>query len=345
MADGNLSLEPPLKGLAVVSPYRRRIKWWWIFWLAVPLLVWWSMRGLELAEIWGTVRHLGGAAIFFLVLLNLSILVLFASRWWLILHAQGYRLPYLSLVAYRLAGFGVTYFTPGTQLGGEPLQVHLLRRRDRVPSDMAIASVGLDKLLELLANFTFLLVGVSSVLASGLGGEAISRELLVLPILLLALPFAYLAALWLGQRPAASLSRRLAARFPGSLLLTRAAHLTPAAEDNVARFFHQHPGHLLLAVLASLFIWLAIILEFSLMLRFLGLHLSLPQVMLALTAARLAFLLPVPAGLGSLEAGQVLAMGLLGVNPAVAISLSLVIRARDLFFGGAGLWIGAVLSR
>jgi uncharacterized membrane protein YbhN (UPF0104 family) len=81
------------------------------------------------------------------------------------------------------------------------------------------------------------------------------------------------------------------------------------------------------------------------MLRFLGLHLSLPQVMLALTAARLAFLLPVPAGLGSLEAGQVLAMGLLGVNPAVAISLSLVIRARDLFFGGAGLWIGAVLSR
>ena len=346
MAGGDVSVEPSLDGMAVASVGRTRVKpGWLIFWLAIPLLAWWSLRALEPAEIWGTLRHLGAQAILALVLLNLGILVLFASRWWLILHALGYRRPYLSLAGYRLAGFGITYFTPGTQVGGEPLQVYLLQRREKVPAEAAIASVGLDKLLELLSNFTFLLVGVITVLASGLGQGTIGSGLVALPALLLALPFAYLAALWLGRRPASALARWLSARSPGSLRLARIARVAPASEDNVARFFHQHPGHLLLALLASLLIWLAMILEFSLTLRFLGLRLSLAQVLLALTAARLAFLLPVPAGLGSLEAGQVLAMGLLGVNPAVGISLSLIIRARDILFGGVGLWLGGILSR
>jgi uncharacterized membrane protein YbhN (UPF0104 family) len=68
-------------------------------------------------------------------------------------------------------------------------------------------------------------------------------------------------------------------------------------------------------------------------------------VLIALTAVRIAFLLPMPAGLGMLEAGQVLAMGLIGVNPALGVSLSLLIRIRDVIFGGLGLWLGGVLSR
>jgi hypothetical protein len=49
--------------------------------------------------------------------------------------------------------------------------------------------------------------------------------------------------------------------------------------------------------------------------------------------------------LGSLEASQVLAMGLIGVTPAAGIALSLVIRARDVLLGVSGLWLGGVLAR
>ena len=70
-----------------------------------------------------------------------------------------------------------------------------------------------------------------------------------------------------------------------------------------------------------------------------------PQSVVVLPAARVAFLLPVPAGLGALEAGQVLAMQALGINPAVGIGLSLLIRSRDIIFGGLGLWWGGLQSR
>jgi hypothetical protein len=41
----------------------------------------------------------------------------------------------------------------------------------------------------------------------------------------------------------------------------------------------------------------------------------------------------------------VLAMQAMGFSPAVGISLSLLIRARDVVLGGFGLWLGGVLSR
>jgi hypothetical protein len=107
----------------------------------------------------------------------------------------------------------------------------------------------------------------------------------------------------------------------------------------------ESPGTILKAILLSVLIWIAIVFEFSLALAFLGIQMNLQQVIIALTAARIAFLLPVPAGLGTLEAGQVLAMQAMGFSPAVGISLSLLIRARDVVLGGFGLWLGGVLSR
>jgi hypothetical protein len=82
--------------------------------------------------------------------LNVLIFSLFSSRWWLILRAQGHPQPYLALSGYRLAAFGVTYFTPGTQLGGEPLQIYLLQRRGAVGHTFTSGAGGAASLADLL---------------------------------------------------------------------------------------------------------------------------------------------------------------------------------------------------
>jgi len=273
------------------------------------------------------------------------LVVSFSSRWWLILRGQGHRRSYRSLVGYRLAGFGITYFTPGPQLGGEPLQVYLLTHRENVPITSAVASVTLDKLLELLSSFTFLIIGVATILASGILGKESNYLLLLLPIGLLFLPAGYLLSLWKGRQPATKLIRWLADRFPGSQRLARLPASMQAAEKEAGRFFQDHPGTILAALFISLLIWVLVVLEFGLALRFLGLHLTLPEVIILLTAARLAFLLPIPAGIGTLETGQMLAMGLIGASPAIGLSLSLLIRVRDTALGSLGLWLGGLLTR
>jgi hypothetical protein len=58
-------------------------------------------------------------------------------------------------------------------------------------------------------------------------------------------------------------------------------------------------------MIVSFLIWVLLVLEFGLALRFLGLHLSLPEVIVLMTAARLAFLLPIPAGIGGGERANV----------------------------------------
>jgi uncharacterized protein (TIRG00374 family) len=316
-----------------------------LFWLLIPFVLWWSLKDISLAEVSNNMRMIGLGAVLVLIGLNALIFALFNLRWWLILRGQGYRLAFTSLIRYRLAGFGVTYFTPGPQFGGEPLQVYLLNQREGMETSVAAASVTMDKLLELLANFTFLLVGVAVIVFGGSVVGTTSRGLVFLPLVLLVLPTAYLLALRKRKLPISSLISKLEDRFPGNSSLKRVRKTLVETEILVSELCQENTIVLLAAAALSIGTWILMVLEFSLMLRFLGVSLSLAQVLVALTAARIAFLLPLPAGLGTLETGQVMAMGLIGVNPVVGISLSLLIRVRDVLLGSLGLWIGGVYSK
>lgn len=324
---------------------RRPLRLRRLFWLALLLPAWWALRQVPLAEAWAILRGVRAEAALALAVLNLAILASFAMRWWLILGALGFRRPYLPLAGYRLAAFGVTYFTPGPQLGGEPLQVYLLQRRQGVPAASALASVALDKLFELLANFTFLLLGVGTLLLSGFVAGPARIPALPAALALLALPAGAALALRAGSRPLSRLLSRLASLLPAWAFLPRASRALACAEQQAGEFLQRQPRAILQALALSALTWAALLLEFRLALQALGAPLSLPQAVAALTAARLAFLLPIPAGVGALEAGQVLAMQAFGVNPAFGVSLSLLIRARDFAFGGLGLWLGGWLTR
>jgi glycosyltransferase 2 family protein len=316
----------------------------YLLWLSLPLLVWWALWQVPFKEMLAILRSLSLWSIFVLIAINTGIFAMFSGRWWLILRAQGYRVSYLSLIGYRLAAFGVTYATPGPQFGGEPLQAYLLHRREGVPGAEATASVILDRLLELLTNFAFLFIGVTLILAMGLLAPQVKAQAFLVPLSLLALPGSYLLALRTGRLPLSWILQWMAKRFSGERF-SRIARLIDSSEGQVARFFSASPGTVLLALGISILVWAALIFEFSLALQFLGVRMALPQVVVALTAARIAFLMPAPGGLGVLEASQVLAMQALGFSPALGFSLSLVIRARDVTFGLVGLWLGGKLSR
>jgi uncharacterized protein (TIRG00374 family) len=303
----------------------------------------WVLRSVPFSEVWVTLTRLTLGQLLAWLLVNICIQFLFSGRWWIILRAQGYRIPYLSLVGYRLSGFSLSYFTPGPQFGGEPLQVHLLHSRHAVPTATAIAAVSLDRMLELLANFTFVLLGVSVVLHSGLS-SGVPLYLILLPVgILLALPVGYLLSLRWGKRPGNWLYKKMLTRWMLSKGVVKIVRSLLVAEEEIALFCKQNFTTLLHAQLVSIFIWLGTLAEYWLTMNFLGLRLDLFQTITLLTAFRLAFLSPIPGGLGVLEAGQVLGAQALGIDPAFGASLSLLTRLRDLAFGGLGLWLGGVL--
>lgn len=330
---------------------RRVFRPHWLFILAGLALLAAVLRSAPLAETGAALRRLGPAQFGLLAAANVLALLTFSGRWWLILRAQGQRIPYRWLAGYRLAAFGVSYFTPGPQFGGEPLQVYLTTRRHGVPSATAVAAVALDKTLELLVNFAFLATGLAAVLA--LQGRALplllpaaSRfQAVVGAALLLALPVAALGALWAGRHPLSAPLTALAGRLPrGRARLTRLAGVLRAAEAQVATFCRRSPRTLAAALAVSALSWAALIGEYWLASWLLGARPTIWQMVAALTAMRLAFLAPLPGGLGALEASQAAAFMALGFSPALGIALSLLIRARDILLGAAGLLLAALLT-
>lgn len=316
-----------------------------LLWLIVPLLLIWAFRDISLSQVSLVLHRLLPIQVALLIGLNLVILFLFSSRWWLITRQQGHYLPYINLVFYRLAAFGISYYTPGPQFGGEPLQVHLLRRHHRVPTDTAVAGVTLDKLLELSVNFTILFAGLALVL---LGSPLLDFGFSSLPLFaasIFILPLTYLIFIMLGFRPMARLLQKLDFLTDRYALLARLHSAALSTELQVSSISRSQPRLIIISFLLSLLTWALAILEYHLTLTFLGASLTLPQTITLLTAARIAFLTPLPGGIGALEAGQVLTISALGFDPALGISASLIIRARDLTLGAIGLIIAYIFTR
>jgi uncharacterized protein (TIRG00374 family) len=319
-----------------------RFSWWWLIWLAIPLLLYLALRDIGWAAVWAAVARLSLGQVFGLAALSGVILAAFGLRWWLIMRALGHTLPWTALTLYRVASFGVSYYTPGPQFGGEPLQVYLLSRRHGIPAALGAAGTALDKTLELLVNFVFLAVGLGVSLEFG-GLPGLPREAAtVLIVVLIGLPTAYLGALALGWRPIHALARTLPVR---AAAYTRFVASADEAERAMTQFVRTQPTAFSLALLVSVLSWGLMLFEFWVSLAWLGLTLGPWQLIIALTINRFAFLAPLPGGLGALEAGQVLAMTAIGQPPTIGVSQGLVIRLRDVLIGAAGLWLATALAR
>ncbi len=316
---------------------RAKAKWMArLFWLALLSgLLWWALRDVPLAGVLASISRLELWQLGILVGVNALIFGLISARWWVIVHAQNTRVPFLPLLGYRLSAFGLSYFTPGPQVGGEPLQIIYLQKHQGLSYARATASVLMDKLLEFLANFLFLAFGLYAAFSVGLiSGSRGQFTGSLIPLAVLFLwPLVHIVLLYRGRHPFSALLRAAGPRLNNLSL----ARLIIVAEHMAATFCRRHLGALLASLGVSLLSWVGMILEYGLMLRFLDLPLDGLQALAALAAVRLAFLVPLPAGLGALEAAQVFAMTAFGLPAATGISLSLLMRGRDILLGGAGL--------
>jgi uncharacterized protein (TIRG00374 family) len=335
LGDGNATITSP-------APLQKRVKvrakltprLIAIYFILVALL-YFALRNAPLTEIWNAIHQLQPWQISLLVVINIIIYLLVTLRWWIIIRAGPKTIAYLPLVLVRVAVFGVSYFTLGPQVGGEPLQVLYLQRKYGMTYTRATSTVIMDKLLEFLANFFLLVFGLMAVLQAGILSANGSRPLVSLISLtaLLAWPLIHILLMIRGVYPIGAVLRATFSRFGNPKWL----RFIIASERMAGKFCQRYPRALLMAVGASLLAGAGMIAEYALIASFLGINLHGWQTFAAWTTSWLAFLIPLPGGLGALEASQVFTLGAFEISAALAIGVALLIRARDLLIGGLGL--------
>ncbi len=296
-------------------------------------LLYFALRNAPLVEIWAMLRRLKGWQLLALLGLNVIIYSFITLRWWLIIRAEKQSVRFLPLLVARVAAFGVSYFTPGPQVGGEPVQVLYLQRNYGLTYVRAASTVVMDKLLEFLAGFVMLGFGLTAVFQAGIFSTSASGSLAALSglVLLMLFPPIHIVLMFRGIYPVSAILRKFSNN--------KFVRFVAASERMAGTFCRRHPASLVSAVFASLLAALGMVVEFFCITFFLGIDLSFWQTLSAWTAGWLSFLLPLPGGLGALEASQVFSLGAFGVSAVSAIGVTLLIRARDLLIGGIGLLI------
>jgi uncharacterized membrane protein YbhN (UPF0104 family) len=173
----------------------------WILLLAA--LLYFALRDAPLTEIWASVRQLQLWQMGFILVINTIFYLLATTRWWIIVEAENKHVTFWPLFLVRVAVFGISYFTLGPQVGGEALQILVLRQKYHLSYTHATGAVMMDKLLEFLVDFLLIAVGLAAVLQSGIlieSGIRLGLSLTVLVVLVVWPPL-HLVLLYKGRYP------------------------------------------------------------------------------------------------------------------------------------------------
>lgn len=301
----------------------------------LALLLWWAFRKAPLAAIWTAILQLRAWQIAVILLLNAIFFIVATLRWWIIIRAENKNVPYFPLLGVRVSVFGVSYFTLGPQVGGEPLQILALQRRYGLSYTHATATVLMDKLLEFLVDFFMLAIGLTAFLRVGVLAETglqFSVDLLLLAFLIFWPPI-HLILLYNHRYPLTSLIYRL----PFIKKQSKPLRFLRAAERLAGRFCQRHPRRLIAAIGCSILAGAGMLLDYALMTTFLNIPLPFWHLTAGWMMGWISLVMPLPGGLGALEASQVFTLGKFGFTAAAALSLALFIRGRDMLIGGIGL--------
>jgi len=315
-----------------------------LLWLAALTLVGWILSQLPLATITQTISTLSPAQWFAWFGLNLAIILLATQRWWVITQLLKLPVRFGELLMMRQAGQAVSFITPGPQFGGEPLQIFWLWKRSKLPIHSALLALGLDRFYELWINFSVLLFSVVLLLATLASQVVVWQNLLVgLALILLTLTLVGWLILKQPKRVLYWLKKVTVYWHHHPRLQHLEAHWQALGSD-LQRAIKEHKPALFLAFMLSLLGWIGLIAELWLLLSFFDLALDFSEFMVILVAMRLAFLLPLPGGIGTLEASLFWAFQYLNLPTAAVLGLIALMRLRDVLVLLVGLWCLRVMQ-
>lgn len=290
----------------------------------------WIVRDVGVAPVVGAVRQIGWGGFALYCAYSLVILGLLGCAWRAVAPGGG---PVAAFAWARTVREGATDILPFAQIGGLVVGGRVLTARG-LPAELVYASMIADQTTEMASQGVFTLFGAGA-LVLALGGTFDRGGTLRLVLGGTAAALALLAAVAWGQRPLLRLATRLAAR----LLPASVASLN--AVGSRLQSIYARPGALALSFVANLAAWIASGLGAWLALALIGVHAAAGAVVAieALIFAVRSIAFVIPGALGVQEGAYLLVAPLFGIDPQVAVALSLLKRGRDVAIGLPALLI------
>lgn len=295
-------------------------------------LLFWIIRAVGWQEIRLSFLSFSGWHGFIILFLTILMLMVGSWRWKEILKTQGDNISFFSLFKFYLAGFSILFFAPMIIFGGETFRAYLLKEKYSIPWKKGMASVIIDRMIELTIYMLIILVGVVFLfLHQGLPQGQLSMILWgVLVFFIFGISLFYFK----------SFKKQSFLKFFAKLF-------NPKIDDGVPLEVEREFIKLLKPKKA--FFWKVIglsCLKCGLVLArawflvlCLGKALSFLPALSVLSFSYLAVMIPIPAALGTHEAFQTFVFNSFGLGASFAPVFTMIIRGAELTLALIGLFI------
>jgi len=294
---------------------------------------------------WDKIRHsLGMLGWGYAVVLvyPLSWILLNTEGWRMALHKQfaGQRL--FKMAQIRLAGETFNSMLPSGYIGGEPLKAKLLSKW--IPLHESASSVLIAKAAQSIALVLF--VGLGLIFGGNKKQHSILHHPGMLVSLVLLTTGIVIFTVLLTRRSFSRFGRWLH-NLTGHPWLQKQEKILVALDDSIGAFYREGKSRFFGSVLWHIAGWVAGALEVAVIFFMIGHRIHWREAWFIGAMAQLAAVLGLfaPAGVGMYEGGHYLAASMLGLSPALGVSVALIRRVRELFWDGVGLWLFWKLSK
>ena len=239
--------------------------------------------------------------------------------------------PFRALLAARLAGEAFNLTTPTASMGGEAVKAWLVRTW--APLAEGLPSVIVAKTTITIGQALFVVVGLAAAHAALPSDSLVVRGMEWLLVVQVLAVGGFVAVQAGGALSGST-------RWLQKLGWLSGPRLEPLAQisDELAHFYRREPQRLALSIFFHFLAWLIGALEPWLILRWIGLPVSLAEataIEAFSSGIRFAAFL-VPGYLGALEAGHVAIFAALGLGAPAGLSFTLIRRVREAAWTGLG---------
>lgn len=280
-------------------------------------------------DVASTFSHVTPKLLIAYLCVSFSIMMLFAIRWRFVLKTLGYKVPFIDVFGFRVIEYGISYITPSGKAGGEPVRAALLMKRG-ICFKEGLSTVFADKTIELSVSLLFFIFGILTLALGYALPAGLNVILILLSALLLFMIWKFYSRILRGKPVFVALFRFL--RLHKVKFLAKYQQAIVEFEQPIIKFYTEEKKAFFIALGLSILSLCLSLVEYKLVLLMLGIDAPLSVIFMVLSVVGIAFLVPVPMGLGSLEAFQAALFSVLGIGSASGIGLAMITRARDLLW-------------
>jgi uncharacterized protein (TIRG00374 family) len=260
-----------------------------------------------------------------------AMIVSFTGIWWVLLKPFDASQSFFALFNARMAGFSMSYLTPGPRVGGEVVRVKLLEDAD---TPVVLASSVVEKVVLFVSGVLFVAAGL---LVSPLFFEGVIR------IWLFALAAVVLVGgLLVWSRAGRGFSALFTWVKESALVPDKYVDHVESFQSVFSSYFYVHRKELLVALLIAVWCKALLVVQVYLLLGTFGVPPSFQTAFFLALGIEVAYAVPSYMGLGFLEGGQASLTAALAIAPVVGLAVALLVRARDLSASAYGVSVMAV---